>query len=157
MAAAPEPAESLEHLKHTARELVALLGTAKSDTMHKAPGPDEWAPATVVGHLADAELVYSVRVRMALTADRPYLGAYDEEAWVRRFAELERDPRESLSRWRALRDSNVRLFESLDPTEWKLSGLHAERGEMSVAQIAEAMVKHDRDHLAQIRAGLAEE
>ena len=155
--AALSPADSLDRLKQTARELVALLGTAKADALHREPGPDEWSPATVVGHLADAELVYSVRLRMALTADRPYLAAYDEQAWVRRFAELERDPRESLARWRALREANVRLFDSLDPTEWKLSGLHAERGEVTVAQIAETMVKHDHDHLAQIRAGLAEE
>jgi hypothetical protein len=111
----------------------------------------------VLSHLADAELVYSFRTRMALTADRPYLAAYDENAWVRRFAELDVDAKEALSRWRLLRDANLRLFESLDPEEWKMSGLHAERGELSIAHIADLMVAHDRDHLAQIRAGLADD
>jgi len=155
--APPDPTAALDRLTHTARELISLLGTASPDLLHRSPDGDDWSPATVVGHLADAELVFSVRIRMALTADRPYLAAYDEEAWVRRFAELERDVKESLARWRALRDANLRLFASLDETEWKMSGLHAERGELTIAHIAETMAKHDRDHLAQIRAGLAEE
>ena len=46
--------------------------------------------------------------------------------------------------------------ESLEDGEWKLTGLHAPRGEQSVAQIAAAIADHDRDHLAQIRQGLAD-
>ena len=152
-----EPAVALERLRSTPRELVALFGTATSEAVHRAPEPGEWAPATVVAHLADAELVYSVRIRMALTADRPYLAAFDENAWVDRFADLEPDPKESLNRWRALRDANLRVLESLEAGEWRLTGLHAERGELSVAHIADLLVQHDRAHLAQIRAGLADE
>lgn len=152
-----EPAVALERLKSTPRELVALLGTAKPEAMRRVPAEGEWSPATVVAHLADAELVYSVRIRMALTADRPYLAAFDENAWVRRFAELETDPKESLARWRALRDANLRILESLEAAEWKLTGLHADRGELSVAHIADLLVGHDRAHLAQIRSGLAED
>jgi hypothetical protein len=156
-----EPSVSLERLKSTPRELVALVGTAKAEAMHRAPDgagdTDEWSPATVLSHLADAELVYSVRIRMALTADRPYLAAYDEQAWVQRFSELDTDPKETLIRWRSLRDANLRLLDSLEDAEWKLSGLHAERGEVSVAHIADLMVNHDRAHLNQIRVGLAED
>lgn len=152
-----EPAVALDRLRSTPRELVALLGTARADALRRAPSEGEWAPVTVVAHLADAELVYSVRIRMALTADRPYLAAFDEEAWVRRFAELETDAKESLARWRALRDANLRVLSSLDVAEWKLTGLHAERGEQSVTQIADLLVSHDRSHLAQIRAALADD
>lgn len=152
-----EPSVALERLKGTPRELVALLATARNEAMHRQPADDEWSPATVVAHLADAELVYSVRIRMAVTADRPYLAGFDENAWVRRFAELETDAKESLARWRSLRDANLRVLASLEPDEWKLTGMHAERGEMSVTQIADLLVQHDRAHLAQIRAGLADE
>ena len=150
-----DPQTSLARLKGTARALVALLGTATPEQLHREPGDGEWSPATVVAHLADAELVYSVRIRMILTGDRPYIAAYDERAWVERFAELEVDVKETLGRWRSLRDANVRLLASLDDDEWKLSGLHAERGELTVAQIASLMASHDGDHVDQIRAGLA--
>lgn len=152
-----EPSVALERLKGTPRELVALLGTARADAMQRTPGDDEWSPATVVAHLADAELVYGVRIRMVVTGDRPYLAAFDENGWVRRFAELETDAKESLARWRSLRDANLRVLASLEPDEWRLTGMHAERGELSVTQIADLLVQHDRAHLAQIRAGLADE
>lgn len=151
-----EPAVALERLKSTPRELVALLATAKPEVLRRSPADGEWSPATVVSHLADAELVYGVRIRMVVTADRPYLAAYDEGAWVRRFAEVEVDAKESLARWRALRDANLRILGSLEDDEWKLTGLHAERGEQSVVQIADLLVAHDRSHLAQIRASLAD-
>ena len=153
--AAPDPTASVARLKGTARDLVALLATATPEALHHSPGEDEWSPATVVAHLADAELVYGVRIRTILTDDRPYIVAYDERAWVQRFAELEPDVKETLARWRAVRAANVRLLESLEEDEWRMSGMHAEMGEQSVAQIVERMAKHDADHLAQIRSGLA--
>ena len=150
-----DPAASLARLKSTARDLVALLGTAKGEDLAREPESGEWSPATVVAHLADAELVYGVRIRMILTGDRPYIPAYDERAWVRRFADLEVDVKDTLARWRSVREATVRVLESLEPDEWRLSGLHAERGELTVAQVAALLAKHDTDHVAQIRAGLA--
>lgn len=109
----------------------------------------------VVSHLADAELVYSVRVRMMLTDERPYLAAFDERAWAERFSGLDPDPKQALTRWRLLRDANLRLLESLDETEWERTGLHPQHGEMTLASIAELLAAHDRDHLDQIRQALA--
>ena len=149
-----DPQNALARLKSTPRELVALLGTATAAELRRTRG-DEWSPATVVSHLADAELVYSVRIRMVLTGDRPYIAPYDEQAWVDRFSELEGDAKDTLARWRALREANLRLLASLDDAEWSLTGMHAELGEQSVAQIADRMAKHDADHVNQIRAGLA--
>ncbi|MBW3556270.1 MAG: DinB family protein [Actinobacteria bacterium] len=152
-----DPPAALERLGNTARDLVALLGTARGGRLRRAPEGGGWSPAEVVSHLADAELVYSVRMRLAVTSDRPFLPAYDEAAWVRRFTELDSDPKESLSRWRALRQSNLRLLESLAPEEWRLTGVDSDMRELSVARMAELLVDHDRQHLAQIRAGLAED
>ena len=151
----PDPQAALARLRSTARDLVAPTSGASAERLGREVDDDEWSPAVVLAHLADAELVYSVRIRMALTADRPYLPAFDERVWVRRFAELEDDPKQSLARWRVLRDQNVKLLESLEDEEWKLSGVHAERGELSVAQMADLLAKHDTDHLDQIRQGLA--
>ncbi|MDP9387845.1 MAG: DinB family protein, partial [Actinomycetota bacterium] len=122
----------------------------------RAPAAGGWSAATVVAHLADAELVYSVRVRLVLTAERPWLVAFAEEPWAERFAPLEPDVRESLQRWRLLRDGNVRLFESLTDEEWAREGVHEERGTLSVAAIADLLAAHDREHLDQIRRALSD-
>ncbi|MGI8791627.1 MAG: DinB family protein [Acidimicrobiales bacterium] len=150
-----EPAAVIARLKATNRDLLALVSGAPPAQLVRSPGPEEWSPAMVVSHLADAELVYSVRIRLMLTSDRPYLTAYEEAVWAKRFSQLDEDAKESMGRWRSLRKANITLFESLDDDEWTLSGLHAERGEVSVLAIAEVLANHDRDHLSQIRQGLA--
>ena len=155
MAAPADPASVVARLKATVRDLLALVNGATPAQLARVSAEGEWSPAMVVGHLADAEMVYSVRLRMVLTTDRPFLAPYDEQAWVNRFHELEDDAKQSMTRWRSLREANLRLFDSLDDGEWKLSGLHAERGETTVLQLASTMADHDRDHLSQIRQGLA--
>ena len=149
------PGGVLDRLRSTALDLVSLVSGTDPARLGHAAGPGAWSAATVVGHLADAELVYSVRLRMVLTADRPWLVGFAEEAWVTRFGPLDPDVREALHRWRVLRDANVRLFASLGEHEWAREGVHEERGTLTMAGLAELMVSHDRDHLDQIRGVLA--
>lgn len=148
-------ARALDRLRATALDLVSLVTAAPASRLRRVPAPGAWAAATVVAHLADAELVYSVRLRTMLVEERPRLAAFDEAAWAERFGPLDPEPRQSLQRWRALRDSNVRLLESLDEEEWERVGIHEERGPLTVAAVAEVLVGHDRDHLDQIRRALA--
>lgn len=101
--------------------------------------------------MADAEMVYSVRVRMILTDDDPLLIGYDEKAWADRFALSDDDVAASVARFRMLRDANLRLYESLEEPEWDRVGTHEERGPVTVRAIVELLIAHDRTHLDQIR------
>ena len=145
----------IDRLRVTVRDLLALTSGATPDQLAKAPAEGEWSAAQVVAHLTDAELVYSVRLRMVLIDDHPALAAYDENAWAARFGALDEDPKFTVARWRALREHNLRLFRSLAAAEWERAGLHEERGRLTVAAIAELMADHDRTHLDQIRTALA--
>jgi hypothetical protein len=104
-----------------------------------------------VSHLADSDLMAGMRVRMIVTQDRPMLVGYDQEAWTARFSRLDADVAETLERWRALRRSNVEIFQSLSPEEWERVGLHTERGEASARLTVQLMAGHDRMHVAQFR------
>jgi DinB family protein len=145
----------LESLRATVPALVALVTGSPVDAFHRRPAPGEWTAATVVGHLADAELVHGVRLRIVLTAAEPVLTAYDEGAWATRFGPLDDDPTAVLARFRVLRDSNIAILETLTDQEWHKTGHHEERGQETVAAIVDRMVAHDSDHLDQIRAALA--
>ena len=152
---APGRPASLERLRATARDLVSLTSGGVADRLHRAPAPGEWSPLQVLAHLADAELVYSVRFRLILTSARAELTEYDQEAWVQRFADLDGGPRGSLARWRPLRDANLALLESLEDEEWDLTGRHPGRGETTVRQTCVLLAAHDREHLDQLRGALA--
>ena len=142
-------------LRSTGRDLVSLVTGADAAALHREPEPGEWSAATVVSHLADAELVYAVRLRLIIAEDRPMLTAFDENAWAERFGELDEDPKDSLARWRALRDNNLRLIDSLVEGEWERSGIHAQKGLLTVAGVVKLLAEHDRAHLDQIRRALA--
>ena len=146
---------ALDRMKATPRDLVSLVTGADPSTLRRSPGRGQWSAAAVVAHLADAELVYSVRLRMMIAEPDPLLPAFDEKAWSDRFTDLEEDPKEALARWRTLRDANVRLLESLVDAEWTRSGMHEERGQMNVGDVVKLLADHDRTHLDQIRAALA--
>lgn len=145
----------LDRLKDTARDLVALTTGVPPHRLTASPGQGEWSAATVIAHLADAELVYGVRLRRVLTEDLPFLAGFDEGAWAARFGPLEDDPRQSLSRFRLLRELNLRILESAEEAEWARAAVHAERGELTLAGLAGLLVDHDRAHLDQIRRTLA--
>ncbi len=132
-------------------DLVALTANRAARELNHTPQRGEWSAAEVAAHMADAELVYSVRVRMVLTDDNPTLVGYDEQAWASRLHMCDADTAGSVERFRLLRDANLRLYETLEDAEWSRVGTHVERGEMSITDIVELMISHDRTHLDQIR------
>lgn len=145
----------LDRLRTTGRDLVSLVAGADAADLRREPAPGEWSAAMVVAHLADTELVWSVRLRMIVADDRPHLAPFDEGAWGERFGELDVDVRDTLQRWRALRDSNVRLLDSLVEGEWERTGSHPQRGVLSVSALVKSQAEHDRTHLDQIRLALS--
>ena len=153
--AAGDRLSALEHVRTTGRDLVSLVSGVSDEHLARRPAEGEWSARDVIGHLADAELAYAMRLRLVVAQDRPRLTWYDEQAWVERFGPLDEDARVSLARWRALRDSNVRLLESLADEEWLRGGIHDTDGMLTVETLVKRMVTHDRTHLDQIRAALS--
>ena len=149
------PADSIARLRGTELDLVALLSGLDTKQLRQRPPDGEWSALQILCHLADAEMVYGVRIRLILTVEKPWISGYDQDAWADRFVELEQDAKATVNRWRIVRDTNLRLLASLQPNDWERCGMHAERGEESVALIAQHLADHDRDHLTQLRRVLA--
>jgi hypothetical protein len=57
--------------------------------------------------------------------------------------------------FRLLREANLRMLSRLTDDEWQRSGIHAERGRITVRDLARHMAGHDVNHVDQIRAILA--
>jgi hypothetical protein len=138
-------------LRSTVADLVALTANRTPRELNHVPQRGEWSAAQVAAHLADAEMVYSVRVRMILTDDNPRLVGYDQDAWAQRLSMCDLDVAGSVARFRTLRDANLRLYESLEDDEWSRVGTHEEQGLVTIKSIVETLVGHDRGHLDQIR------
>ncbi|MBE3559016.1 MAG: DinB family protein [Ktedonobacteraceae bacterium] len=114
------------------------------------PVEGEWSIHEVVLHLADGEIVWSERVRKALAEPGSALAAYNEETWAKNLAYQQQDRTLALNLFAALRASNAALFRSLSEEEWDRTGLHEERGVITVYTMFQLILDHVRIHLQQI-------
>ena len=105
----------------------------------------------MLAHLAEDELSSSWRYRQMLEQPGVALPSFDQEEWARRGEYDAWDPREAVEMFRLLREANVRLLAGLTAEEWQRWGAHAERGRMTVAELACHMPEHDAKHIEQIR------
>ncbi len=100
--------------------------------------------------MADTEIVGGFRIRLILGAPGTPITGFDQDSWVRSLHYDKRDARKSLDQFRSLREANLALLKSLSQDQWKLCGIHSERGKESVETIVKMFAGHDINHIRQI-------
>jgi hypothetical protein len=116
------------------------------------PASDKWSVAELLAHFAEAEMGTFWRYRQMIEHNGCSLPSYDQELWYKLGDYAHRDPQKSLQLFTLLRQENLAMFDRLSAEEWKRYGVHAERGEMSVRDLAQQIAGHDVNHLMQIKA-----
>lgn len=145
-----EKADPLKIQAATAKKIERLIQGVPLAKLRKRPAPGKWSVSEILAHLADSEIVGAWRIRWVLGAPgTPYPG-YDQDNWVESGHYDKRDPRKSLEQYRVLRETNLALLKTLTPEQWKLSGIHSERGNESIEHIVRMFAGHDLNHLGQI-------
>jgi uncharacterized damage-inducible protein DinB len=142
-----EPIEVLEQTEGALRRAIDGL-SRKQLTEPEAPG--KWSVRHVVQHLADSELVWGWRLRMLLAHARPRITGYDQDLWAERLGYEETDTEQALKEFAVLRGANLRLLGRASREDLARVGVHAERGEESVAHMMRLYAGHDLLHLKQI-------
>jgi hypothetical protein len=118
--------------------------------LKKAPAKGKWSIAQIVAHLCDGEMVLAYRFRKIIAEPGCAIQAYNQDAWAKRLRYDLTDTDERVALFAFMRRSNVTLLRSLKPAEWKLAGMHEERGRETLAKIALLYAGHDLNHLKQI-------
>jgi hypothetical protein len=150
-----EGKDALRSQSAAAKRLERLIKGVPASKLRKRPAPDKWSAGEVLAHLADAEIVIAWRIRSILGAPGTPIQAYDQDAWAAVGNYAKRDPRKSIEQFRAMREANLAFYKSLQPEQWKQSGMHSERGEESIERIARMIAGHDINHILQIERILA--
>ena len=136
-------------------QVAELVHKASPDALCTRPAVDRWSVAEILAHLAEAEVVSTWRYRQMLEHNGCPLPGYAQDLWASLGQYASRDPRESLESFRLLRETNLHMFERLTPEQWQCHGVHAERGPMTVRDLATQIAGHDLNHVAQITSILA--
>ena len=141
------PLDILSSTESRLRELAR--GLSKSQ-LGQREAPGKWSINHVLRHLADSDIVWGWRMRMALAHDRPPITGYDQDAWADKLGYGDADAEESIREFGVLRAGNLRLLRNATADDMKRVGVHSERGEESVAHMTKMYAGHDLLHVNQL-------
>lgn len=142
--------DPLRTLSATPQKLGKLIDGLSSRQLSKRPAPDKWSIAEIIGHLADTELVMAARCRWIACEDNPLLLPFDQERWTAGWRKTKEPAAQALHRFRAIRQSQLRLFRTAGPEQWLRTGNHPERGILKLSDFPPLLAGHDLNHLEQI-------
>jgi hypothetical protein len=139
------------------RRLEGLIAD-RADADLRAPAADGgWSPAAILAHLRASDDIMAPRVYAMLARDAPPLPAFDDRRWAEVAGYAEADVRSSLARFALGRAELVAALDRAGPTGWDRTGLHEERGTVSVRDVLTHLVEHEEEHLAQLEAALGDD
>jgi hypothetical protein len=143
-------AELLERFRR-GPELVAVATTGVAGSqLDYSPGPERWGIRQIVCHLADSEIVAAMRFRQTIAEENPGLPAYDQNAWAEKLGYRTRRFSPTLESFRRLRAENYELLKSLTEDTFERTGIHAERGRVSLLDLVRVNAEHVEKHAQQI-------
>ncbi len=137
-------------LSQTPDVLAKIVAENPVKLLRTRPFPGKWTPNEVIGHLSDSELVYGYRMRLILCEDKPTILGMDQDLWVAGQQHNDREPRELVEFFRAVRNANLVLWRRMGTAELSRIGRHNERGDESLGQILRMEAGHDLSHIDQI-------
>ena len=143
--------DPLELQRQTPGLLDELLANASDGQLSRRPSPHKWSIGEILAHLAEDEIATAWRYRQMVEHNGIELAGFDQDLWARLGDYGARRPEDSLALFRLLRGANLEFLAKLSPEQWECSGTHAERGRITVRDLAVHMAGHDANHIEQIR------
>lgn len=128
------------------KDAVKELTDEQLDTPYRTGG---WTVRQVVHHLADSHLNAYIRLKLALTEEKPLVKTYDETQWAE-LKDYQLPIEFSLSILEGLHHRWVHLLRTLTPSDLEKTFIHPELGEVSVGKNIGLYAWHGKHHLAHI-------
>jgi uncharacterized damage-inducible protein DinB len=138
------------------REMERLFESVTDQDALARYAPGKWSVKEVLGHLSDAERIFSYRMLRIARGDTTPLPGFDENAYVPAGQFDERPLPMLLGEFRAVRQSTSAMIEGLPALAWDRRGV-ASGQPISLRALAYIIVGHVNHHLGvlQDRYGLA--
>ncbi|MGZ4733800.1 MAG: DinB family protein [Terriglobales bacterium] len=137
--------------RDTPEVLAGLIANRSAQQLTTRPRADKWSVAEILAHLAEDEVATAWRYRQMVEHSGLDLPGFDQEMWARLGDYASRAPEDSVQMFRLLRLANLQFLRQLAPGQWECYGIHAERGRITVRELAAHMAGHDANHIEQIR------
>ena len=136
-------------LKDQIGELEKLRALPEQQANH-AYAAGKWTVKELIGHLADAERVFSYRLVRIARGDTTPLAGFDENVWAKTAPHGKRKMSDVVDEMIAIRRSTLALIDSLDETAIGNTGV-ANNNSVSARAICWIMAGHTKHHLEILR------
>jgi len=137
-------------LREGGRELMTALAAIPEERGGHRYAEGKWSIREVIGHLIDAERIFSYRALWIARGDATPLPGFEEKDFVRTAGSDARTLASLLAELRAVRESSVRLFQSLPEEAWTRRGVASGNG-VSVRALVYIVAGHSAHHLRVLR------
>jgi hypothetical protein len=154
MLTAAERAPLIVKIRDLPAQLEALVSRLTEAQLDAHPA-GEWSPRQNIHHLADSHMNAFMRVKLALTEDKPAVMVISQDAWAGLVDGLSLPVESSLFILKGLHARWSALLESLTEAQWARAVMHPERGEMTVTDLLVMYARHGDNHIKQLQETLA--
>jgi hypothetical protein len=140
----------LDTLRTQGRETAALLAGIPAAKHDFAYAPGKWTLKEVIGHIGDAERIFSYRMLRIARGDATPLPGFDENAYVPASGAKDRTLADLAAELGIIRAATLALLEHLPPGAGVRRGTSNNK-EISVRALAWITAGHERHHLKIVR------
>jgi len=129
------------------RRAVAGMSTTQ---LEARPVPGKWSTLEVVCHLVDSEQAWCHRMKRVIAEEKPLLIGYDESRFTATLRYHDHDLDTELTLMEGMRAQMALVLRALPEATWTRTGVHSERGLITLEEMLQAEVEHVPHHIAQI-------
>lgn len=104
----------------------------------------------MVCHLVDSEQAWCHRMKRVIAEDKPLLIGYDESRFTAALGYHQHDLKSELALLEGMRLQMVLILRGLPESAWVRTGVHSERGLITLEEMLEAEVDHVYHHIRHI-------
>ena len=134
-----------------ANQLTQSIAGLTPDELHAHPIPGTWSIQQIVLHLMDADLITADRMKRVIAEENPTLIGFDESAFARGLFYESLDAAMAADVFAKNRLLTAEILRRLPPEAFERSGMHNERGRITLGQFVKLMVEHLEHHLGFIK------
>jgi hypothetical protein len=137
-------------LERHPRLISALAQEIGEEGLEKSYALGKWSGRFILAHLADCEVAFGFRWRQVAFTPGLAIQPFDQDAWAQNYSKLQ--AKWALGAFVTARLWNVEFLKSLPKEAFAHSGLHPERGELTLQDMIEITAGHDVNHMEQLEA-----
>jgi hypothetical protein len=127
-----------------------LVDDLSPQQLQARPVPGKWSTFEVICHLVDSDQAWCHRMKRVIAEERPLLIGYDESRFTALLSYHQHDLETELNLLEAMRQQMALILRCQIDAAWIRTGVHSERGLITLEEMLQAEVNHVPHHARHI-------